>query len=403
MEYFSLSQKLALARSLVRKTSPVYVQFYITARCNLTCEQCNIIFADANAQEMTIGQIRRMAENMAEIGVCIVLLIGGEPFVRRDLPEIVRAFTEVGIHVRLQTNGLATKQALEACIANGAKDISISLDSLRPGKQDTINGGFAKSWERAIHSMALVNEVFPDNATAFFNTVLMPRNLQDIPDVVRFATAIGWGVSVVPVHVTTPDQPRSYRTLDDIKVVTFPDKQRTSVKSELREVIETMKELRRNGYNLYDSDEYLDDILRFVVGEPLEWRRRNGNVCDSPNLYFAVAPNGNLKVCCDFELDDSYPVYDDGFPELFRSGVIHESVYAYTRPCDGCMYGSYPEITLTARFLKPMIERFLYFNVNSPKLQKLSTQEMRDIAAGILYERTGEVVDPAVDRAKIAN
>ena len=106
----------------------------------------------------------------------------------------------------------------------------------------------------------------PDNATAFFNTVLMPRNLQDIPDVVRFATAIGWGVSVVPVHVTTPDQPRSYRTLDDIKVVTFPDKQRTSVKSELREVIETMKELRRNGYNLYDSDEYLDDILRFVVG-----------------------------------------------------------------------------------------------------------------------------------------
>ena len=90
------------------------------------------------------------------------------------------------------------------------------------------------------------------------------------------------------------------------------------------------------------------------------------------------------------------------WPELFRSGVIHESVYAYTRPCDGCMYGSYPEITLTARFLKPMIERFLYFNVNSPKLQKLSTQEMRDIAAGILYERTGEVVDPAVDRAKIA-
>ena len=62
MEYFSLSQKLALARSLVRKTSPVYVQFYITASCNLTCEQCNIIFADANAQEMTIGQIRRMAE-----------------------------------------------------------------------------------------------------------------------------------------------------------------------------------------------------------------------------------------------------------------------------------------------------------------------------------------------------
>ena len=39
MDYFSLDQKIALARSLVTKTSPAYVQFYITARCNLACEQ----------------------------------------------------------------------------------------------------------------------------------------------------------------------------------------------------------------------------------------------------------------------------------------------------------------------------------------------------------------------------
>ena len=52
--------------------------------CNLACEQCNIIYADANAQEMTIDQIRLMADNLAAIGVCVILLIGGEPFVRKD-------------------------------------------------------------------------------------------------------------------------------------------------------------------------------------------------------------------------------------------------------------------------------------------------------------------------------
>src|ERR1700689_192082 len=90
MDYFSLDQKIALARSLVTKTSPAYVQFYITARCNLACEQCNIIYADANAQEMNIDQIRMMAQNMADIGVCIVLLIGGEPFVPRIFPRSSR-------------------------------------------------------------------------------------------------------------------------------------------------------------------------------------------------------------------------------------------------------------------------------------------------------------------------
>ena len=76
--YFSFNQKLRLTRSLLTKTAPAYVQFYVTARCNLACEQCNIIYSYADSQEMNIEQIRAMAENLAEIGVCIVLLIGGE-------------------------------------------------------------------------------------------------------------------------------------------------------------------------------------------------------------------------------------------------------------------------------------------------------------------------------------
>ena len=77
-KFFNTAQKIRLSKSLFTKTSPAYVQFYITARCNLSCEQCNIIYADADSQEMSIFQIRDMAKNMAEIGVCMVLLIGGE-------------------------------------------------------------------------------------------------------------------------------------------------------------------------------------------------------------------------------------------------------------------------------------------------------------------------------------
>ena len=63
--YFNAEQKLRLARSLLTKTSPAYVQFYLTARCDLACEQCNIIYADADAQEMTLEQIRQMAYNLS--------------------------------------------------------------------------------------------------------------------------------------------------------------------------------------------------------------------------------------------------------------------------------------------------------------------------------------------------
>lgn len=380
MTYFNARQQVKLARSLVTKTSPAYVQYYITARCNLACEQCNIIYADGDSQEMNIHQIRRMADNLAEIGVCMVLLIGGEPFVRRDLPEIVQAFARNDIHVRLQTNGAATEAMMQRCVDAGAHDISISLDSLDGAVQDTINGGFQNSWERAIETVAIVNRIFPANGTAFFGTVLMPRNLEHIGDVVEFATAIGWGVSLVPAHVSTPDRPQGFRTFDDDGVCRFHHDSH----ARLREVLDELRHARDRGMNLYDSDEYLDDVYRFLVDEPIQWRRRNGDVCDAPSLYFAIEPNGNVNPCCDFKLDTAFPAYAADFPRQYRNGTIHRAAYAYTRNCAGCMYGSYPEITITARYLRPLLQRFLFFNFKSSnRLAPLSKDAMLEIAREI--------------------
>ena len=380
MEFFDQRTKLSLARSFISKSSPVYVQYYITARCNMWCEQCNIIYANGDSSEMNIHQIRKTAENLAEIGVCIVLLIGGEPFVRKDLPEIIKAFVDNGIHVRMQTNGLANEREIVKCIEAGGHDISISLDSLNEGLQDTINGGIPKSWWRAMRAISIINNLFPENGKAFFGTVLMPRNLEHVRDVLEFSNEIGWGVSLVPCHTTDAKRPLGFRTFDDTKVCTFTKEAYPRVKH----VLEELKDMRRQGYNLYDSDEYMDDIYRFIAHEPLQWRRRNGNVCDSPYLYFAVEPNGNIQPCCDYKLDRSFPVFHDDFPSKFRGREIHKEVAKFTHQCDGCMYGSYPEMTLSTRFLKPMLDRFFLFNSESSyKLKKLSEPQLIELSRSI--------------------
>ena len=125
---FSNLSKFSLAKAALFQNTPVYVQFYITARCNLTCEQCNIIYANADVRECSIYEINKIADNFSKMGVAIILLTGGEPFARKDLPEIIKAFESRGIHVRMQTNGLATEEQIVKCIEAGGKDISISLD-----------------------------------------------------------------------------------------------------------------------------------------------------------------------------------------------------------------------------------------------------------------------------------
>jgi MoaA/NifB/PqqE/SkfB family radical SAM enzyme len=367
-----------LAVSAVTRDTPAYVQFYVTARCNLACEQCNIIYANADQNECTTDQARAVAENLARIGTSVVLLTGGEPFVRKDIVEIAQAFLENGIHPRLQTNGLARREQLEALSRLGAHDISISLDSVVPDVQDAINGGFGGSWRRAVETIATVNEIFPEDSFAVLGCVLAPRNLDHVAGVIRLATAIGWWVSLVPAHQTPVTAPRSFSTFDP--ALRFTPEQYPRV----REVLEEVKSLREAGFNVYDSNEYLDDIYRFVAGEPIRWRERNGGVCDSPNLYFAIQPNGNMAPCCDYRLPQAYPVYAPDFPDRFRSVALREQARAVTGSCSGCMYGSFPEITISARYFIPMFRRaHLFLGGHGRRLSRVGPARIEEIARDI--------------------
>lgn len=376
---FSRLSKVTLAKAALFQNAPVYVQFYVTARCNLTCEQCNIIYANSDVRECTIDEIQHIADNFARMGVAIVLLTGGEPFARKDLPEIIGAFESRGVHVRMQTNGFASEEQIVRAIEAGGKDISISLDSLQPERQDKINGAFNESWHQALKAMALFSKHLPkEGSFASLGCVLQPQNMGDIEDVVRFGTAISWFTSLVPVHVSDYAHPRGFRTFD--QTLRFRPDEIPVVDA----VVERVRSMREEGFLLYDSDQYLDDIKRFVRNEPTVWRSHNDNVCDTPNLYFALLPNGEFAPCCDHRLGNSYPAYSSNFPGIYRSKAWREEVLEVTRACEGCMYGSYPEMTISMRFMAAKLQRVRTFFTSPPaKNWPLTYEQLLDLAEQI--------------------
>ena len=379
---FSSLSKVTLAKAALFQNAPVYVQFYITARCNLTCEQCNIIYANSDVRECTIDEIERIADNFAKMGVAIVLLTGGEPFLRKDLPEIIYAFESRGVHVRMQTNGFASEEQIAKAVEAGGKDISISLDSLQPATQDKINGAFSESWHQALKSMALFTKYLPkEGSFASLGCVLQPQNMGDIEDVVRFGTEISWFTSLVPAHVSDYAHPRGFRTFDNS--LRFRQNEFPVVDS----IIERVREMRKEGFLLFDSDQYLDDIKRFIRDEAITWRSHNDNVCDTPNLYFALLPNGEFAPCCDHRLNNSYPAYESNFPDIYRDKVWREEVAQVTRACDGCMYGSYPEMTISMRYFIAKLQRVGTFLTSPPeKNWPLSYEQLLETAEKIHKE-----------------
>ena len=365
-----------LAASVLTHQTPLYVQYYVTARCNLRCQQCNIIYGNGDQEECSIDQVRGIARNLAKIGTSIVLLTGGEPFARADLPEIAKAFIAEGVHPRIQTNGFASTAALDRMVDVGVKDISISLDSLVPELQDSINGGFNDTWRLALEKVSYVNQTFPSDSFCAFGCVLAPSNINQIIPIIKFATRIGWWVSLAPAHQTPVHEPRSFATYDPSMV--FSEDQYPLV----REVLDQVKMMKKQGFNLYDSDEYLEDIYRYITKSPIKWRRRNAKSCDAPNLYFAIQPNGDMAVCCDYRLSERVLTYADDFADKYRERTMFGEAKAITNACSGCMYGSFPEISISARYFKPMIERaFLFFNpTDRGGLVPMTTDELIELA-----------------------
>ena len=112
-----------------------YLRLAVTDRCNLRCRYCmpeqGIAFAP-RAALLTFEEIVRVCDVMAKLGVTKVRLTGGEPLVRRELPELVRFLTARFPRVAMTTNGVLLPPVLDQLLADGLTHYNLSLDSLRP-------------------------------------------------------------------------------------------------------------------------------------------------------------------------------------------------------------------------------------------------------------------------------
>jgi GTP 3',8-cyclase len=116
-----------------------YLRISLTERCNLRCLYCmpeEGVELTPRSHLLTAAEIERLTRLFARAGVDKVRLTGGEPTLRRDLPDIVRRVASTqGIEaVGLTSNGLVLGRNLEELRQAGLSLLNISLDTLRPDR-----------------------------------------------------------------------------------------------------------------------------------------------------------------------------------------------------------------------------------------------------------------------------
>jgi GTP 3',8-cyclase len=121
----------------------------VTDRCNFRCQYCmpadqfgsNFIFLP-NDSLLTFEEIERLATIFARLGVKKLRLTGGEPLLRKDLPDLVEKLSRIkGIEdIGLTTNGFLLSKFAHDLKKAGLKRVNISLDSLNDELFGKING-----------------------------------------------------------------------------------------------------------------------------------------------------------------------------------------------------------------------------------------------------------------------
>jgi MoaA/NifB/PqqE/SkfB family radical SAM enzyme len=158
---------------------------HVTNACNFRCEHCFIDFSPK--KDLTFDEITRLA---AEVKDLLWLdIAGGEPFLRKDLADIVALFN-FGI-VQIPTNGFYTDRIVDSLKQMRAKvgnkvNLTLSLDGLE-ATHNKIRGQ-ANSWQRVWETFEQVRSLgFPVK----INTVITNSNYDELIPLMRYVRERG--------------------------------------------------------------------------------------------------------------------------------------------------------------------------------------------------------------------
>lgn len=178
-----------------------YLRLSVTDRCDLRCAYCMPeaqTFLPRN-EVLSLEELYRLAIGFIDRGITRLRLTGGEPLVRRDMIELVRALGRKlgnGLdELTLTTNGTQLARFADDLFAAGVRRVNVSLDTLD-------RAGFARlarrdSWAQVLEGIAAAQAA---GLTVKLNTVALKHaNADEIPVLIEWAHSQGLELTLIEV------------------------------------------------------------------------------------------------------------------------------------------------------------------------------------------------------------
>ncbi|NJD56296.1 MAG: radical SAM protein [Nitrospirae bacterium] len=233
---------------------PIYMEISPSGACNHRCTFCALDFMEYKPRFLDTAMLKERLSEMGTLGVKSIMYGGeGEPFLHRDMGEIVVHTREAGIHVAITTNGTLFTRALAEQILEKVSWIKVSINGGTAESYSRVHRTRPDDFDRVVANLSDAVNVRKETGagcTLGAQAVLLPENADTIESLAETAKSIGLDYLVIKPY---SQHHKSYtRSYSDVDYATF---------SHLRERLErfndstftvifrenTMKKIKRTG------------------------------------------------------------------------------------------------------------------------------------------------------------
>jgi len=199
-----------------------YVRLSVTDKCNLRCTYCmpegNRAF-ERREEYLSFREIERVIRAFTELGVRRVRITGGEPLVRKQIPDLAsRLSTLPGLKdLSLSTNAVLLASQAEALHSAGIERLNVSLDTLRRDRFLKITGN--DDFDRVLNGLMVAKQ-------AGFTPIkinmlaLKGQNDDEVIDMAEFCIEHGFSlrfIETMPMGSAGRVATQHYMPLSDVK------------------------------------------------------------------------------------------------------------------------------------------------------------------------------------------
>jgi len=258
--------------------------------------------------ELSIDDIKVGARTLEEMGVSVISISGGEPFLRKDLEDITQVLGNFFFTTITSNGTLITRKRARSLSESGLDSISVSIDFNNPYDHDKVRGvrGVYKRAWRAVK--ILLEEI--ESGTPHVNVlcVVSKKNIGQIEDIVRKCQDLNVTVVCQPYcSLKLPETRDEFSLNEDVSAY--------------------LLDIKRKYPNFITHDFILQKMGEFFV---------NGCIpnCPAGKDLLNVDSQGNVAKCVEFTVDIvGNIVYDD--VNTLRSRLIEK--YKENK-CGSCFY-----------------------------------------------------------------